>query len=229
MKIGGFLKFSLIDYPEKMSATIFVQGCNYRCVYCHNAELVLPERFNALIDQGEVLDFLRKRRGQLEAVVISGGEPTIDQGLIPFMEKVKSFGYRLKLDTNGSNPDILRDIIIGNLADYIAMDIKAPFEKYDSVSGVKVSTNQIKQSIDLIINSGIDHEFRTTVVKSLLSGEDIIEIFFSLKGAKKYKLQEFFPREDVLHKDFSNKNMDVFSKEEICQMQQSLMPIDVST
>jgi len=154
MKIGGLQKFSLLDYPGKISAVIFTQGCNFRCAYCHNPELVDPERFQACIPEEEVFAYLKKRRGLLEAVTVTGGEPTIQKGLIPFIRRIKAMGYLVKLDTNGSMPEVLEELIRQKLIDYIAMDIKAPLEKYEDVIGVPVNWEIIRQSIDVIKESG---------------------------------------------------------------------------
>ncbi len=199
MKIGGLLKFSFINYPEKLSAVVFTQGCNFRCPYCHNPELVLPKYFRIGIPEGEVLAFLEKRRQQLEGVVVTGGEPTIQKDLINFLQKVKSMGYLLKLDSNGSRPDVLKEIIRLKLVDYIAMDIKVPLEKYYWVTDGKDYTSQIQESINLITGSGLDHEFRTTVVKPHISPqEDLPKIAQLIPKAKRYHLQQFFAHENVL-------------------------------
>ncbi len=221
MKIGGFIKFSLIDYPGQMAATLFTQGCNYRCPYCHNADLVLPERFNQTIPESEVFDFLENRKGKLKAVVITGGEPTLHSDLGPFLQKIKDLGYLMKLDTNGSNPNVLQELINTKLVDYIAMDIKAPFNKYDFVTGISADFSTIKESIDLITESGIDHVFRTTVVKSLLSLDDIQEMKALVPAGSLYQLQEFVPRANTLDEEYSIPQSEHFSKEELQQVQET--------
>jgi len=168
MKIGGFQRFSLIDYPAKISAIIFTQGCNFRCPYCHNPELVDPKLFTSAIDEDLILSFLRKRVGKLDGVVITGGEPLLQHDLIEFIKKVKEMGYLIKLDTNGSYPEKLERLL--DLIDYIAMDIKAPLEKYHDVVRTDVCTEKIMESITIILNGDIDYEFRTTVVKAFLTG-----------------------------------------------------------
>jgi pyruvate formate lyase activating enzyme len=137
MKIGGLQKFSLLDYPGKISAVVFTQGCNFRCPYCHNPELVDPERFQECIPEDEIFAFLETRRGKLEAVTVTGGEPTIQNGLSSFVRRIKDMGFMVKLDTNGSRPEVLEELIRHKLIDYIAMDIKAPLEKYEAVTGWK--------------------------------------------------------------------------------------------
>ncbi|MBN2538411.1 MAG: anaerobic ribonucleoside-triphosphate reductase activating protein, partial [Deltaproteobacteria bacterium] len=170
MKIGDIQKFSLIDYPGRICATIFTQGCNFRCPYCHNPELVEPSLFRRTIIDDEVFSFLDKRRGKLDAVNITGGEPTLQPDLIECIKIIRSMGYMVKIDTNGSFPEVLRKLIDDNLLDYIAMDVKAPPEKYGEVTGSSIAVDNIAESIHLIMDSGIDYEFRTTIVKSLLTG-----------------------------------------------------------
>lgn len=193
MYIGGLQKFSLIDFNDNVCAIIFTVGCNFSCPYCHNPELRGLNKGAELIEEKEVLDFLESRKGKLEGVVITGGEPTLQPDLIEFIKKIKEMGFLVKLDSNGSKPEILQKIIDEKLVDYIAMDVKAPLEKYQEHVRRDIEVNNIKKSIDLIINSGIDYEFRTTVVKKLLSFEDILEIVKLVKGAKRYYLQKFVP------------------------------------
>ncbi len=191
MIIGGFQKFSLIDYPGKICAIVFTQGCNFRCPYCHNPELVKPSLFGKTILEEEIFSFLEKRKGKLDAVEITGGEPTLQKDLVDFIQRIKEMGYLVKLDTNGSNPEILEIIINHELVDYIAMDIKAPLQKYKEVTHSVISPEKIKRSIRMIMNSDIKYEFRTTVVKSQLSREDIINIGKLIEGAELYILQKF--------------------------------------
>jgi len=196
MQIGGLQKLTLIDYPDKLACTVFLIGCNFRCPWCYSGELVLPEKnkkqfypvksdrvgakqFNgARISEKEFFNFLKKRKDKLEGVVICGGEPTINKELPNFIKKIKKLGFLVKLDTNGSNPKMLKKLIAEHLLDYIAMDIKAPLsqDKYEKATGVKINLEDIKKSIDIIKNSGIEHEFRTTVVPSIHTKEDIIQI-----------------------------------------------------
>jgi|SRR3989338_1849432 len=193
MIIGGLQKFSLIDYPGKTCAIIFTRGCNFRCRYCHNPELVIPEKYAPEIPLSQIYDFLENRRGKLDAVSITGGEPTQHSDLIELMKKIKNMGFLVKLDSNGSRPEMLKKIISKKLVDYLAMDIKAPLEDYHKIMGWRVPVEKLKRSIDLIINSDIDYEFRTTIVKSLTSKNDLREIAKIIKGAKKYFLQKFIP------------------------------------
>jgi len=198
MRIGGLQKFSLIDYPEKLSAVIFTQGCNFRCPYCYNPELVLKQLFHETIPESEILEFLKARRTYLEGVVITGGEPTQQGDLLTFLDKIKMLGYFIKLDTNGSHPEVLETVIHKRLVDYIAMDVKAPLRKYDEVVGVKSPVKRVRASIEIIIHSGIKHEFRTTLVKPLCSSEDLSEIVLLIEGAQKYTIQNFRPSDKIL-------------------------------
>lgn len=191
MIIGGFQRFSLIDYPGKICAIIFTQGCNFRCPYCHNPELVNPKLFQEPIDEDDIFRFLEMRKGKLDAVEITGGEPTLQPDLIEFMRKIKAMGFLIKLDTNGTNPEVVEKIIKNKLVDYIAMDVKAPLEKYEKVVRAKVDKQKIKEAISLIMNSHIDYEFRTTIIKNILTKEDIIDIAKTIKGSKLYVLQKF--------------------------------------
>lgn len=206
MRIGGLQKLSLIDYPGKVAAIVFTQGCNFRCPYCHNPELVLPECFNPAIPEDEVLSFLKRRRGQLTGVVITGGEPTQQKGLIPFLQKIKGFGYAIKLDTNGSHPQVLKEVIQQRLADYIAMDVKAPLNEYRKVAGAEVSTPCIQESIEIIRMSALPYEFRTTLVKPLISAENLPAISALIGDAPQYTIQMFRPDDKLLDKTLRDKN-----------------------
>lgn len=208
MKIGGFIKNSLIDYPGKIAAVVFTQGCNMQCRYCHNPELVLPEMIKEAgsIPEEQVFDYLEKNKQMLDAVVVTGGEPTLQGDLIDFIIKVKSYGLLVKLDTNGSAPETLKELIDLKLIDYIAMDVKAPLElkKYQEIAGDIVNyemLDKIKNSIWRIIKSGLPHEFRTTTVKHLITKDDIERICESIKGCQTYCLQDFNP-EIVLEDSF---------------------------
>lgn len=193
MKIGGFQRVSLIDYPGKIGAIVFTQGCNFRCPYCHNPELVDPGQFGPLIPEEDVFAFLEKRRGKVEAVTVTGGEPTIQEHLDRFLLTVRQMGYLIKLDTNGSRPDILEKLLRKGVVDYLAMDVKGPFFKYSRIAGVNVSEAAIRKSIDLITASGINHEFRTTIVRSQLDPQDLLSIADMLNKAGCYVLQAFVP------------------------------------
>jgi pyruvate formate lyase activating enzyme len=193
MKISSLQKTSLIEYPGKLSCIVFTQGCNFRCPYCHNPELVLPEKFLPLMDKGEIFHFLEKRKAYLDAVVITGGEPCIHEGLADFAGEVKKAGYLVKLETNGAFPGAIKKLIDKKLIDCVAMDVKAPADKYELLAGVRTDTKRIEESIEIIIKSGIDYEFKTTVVFPLLGKEDFTAIGEMVKGARIHYLQHFVP------------------------------------
>ena len=217
MKIGGFQRFSMIDYPGKVGAIVFTQGCNFRCPYCHNPELVLPKCFGRLVLEKEIFDFLATRQGKLDAVVVTGGEPTLQPDLLPFMGKIKDMGFLIKLDSNGSNPGVLEKALAGKLLDYIAMDIKAPMAKYSSVTDAKVALPNIQKSIKVIMHSGLPYEFRTTVLPSQLALEDFPVIGEMIKGARLYVLQKFVPSK-ALNSGFMNEA--TYSQEEFEKIKQ---------
>lgn len=189
--IGGLQKFSLIDYPGKISSIIFTIGCNFRCGYCYNQDLIVPSQFRSSIKIEEIYTFLESRIEKIDAVCITGGEPTLHSDLENFILDIKKMGFLVKLDSNGTRPEILQNLIEENLVDYFAMDIKAPFIKYKDITNYNLNIDKIKRSIDIIMNSGIDYEFRTTIEKSMLTKQDIITISDQIKGAKKYYLQRF--------------------------------------
>ena len=211
MKIGGLQKLTLIDYPGKIACTVFLAGCNYRCPWCHNPELVLPEEIekSPKIPEKDFFNFLKLRKNLLEGVVICGGEPTINKDLPEFCQKIKKLGYLVKLDTNGSNPKILKDLIDKKLVDYVAMDIKAPKEKYMEAIGLKKSSSNrllknVKESIDILKEGKIDYEFKTTMIPGLLGKEDIVKIVKWIGPAKRYYLQNFKPGGNTVNPDFKN-------------------------
>lgn len=194
MKISGLEKSTLIDYPGKIAAIVFTYGCNFRCPYCHNPELV-TEKFKdgVSISEEYFFDFLKNRVGKLDGVVITGGEPLIQKDLENFVKKIKDMGFLVKLDTNGSFPDKLQVLIDTGNIDYIAMDVKHPLEEYDLVSPSKNVSKEIKKSIDIIMNSGIDYEFRTTFVKQYHTMKAIEGIVKLIEGSKRYFIQNFRP------------------------------------
>lgn len=187
MKISGLQKNSFVDYPGKISAVIFTPGCNMDCFYCHN-RILLDSNCEKLISCEDVLTFLENRKGFLDGVVVSGGEPTLQKGLLSFLTYVKGLGYPIKLDTNGTNPEVVKSCLDKGLVDYIAMDFKAPLHKYKDICRTDVELGNIVKSIDLIINSGINYEFRTTLAPGL-NADDIVEIAEQIRGAKLYVLQ----------------------------------------
>lgn len=201
MKIMGFYKSTMLDYPDHIASAIFTRQCNYRCPYCHNGDLVLENSDQWDIDETQVIAHLEKRKDILEGLVISGGEPTLSKGLVPFIEKVKALGMKVKLDTNGTNPEMLQSLIEKNQVDYIAMDVKNSLDKYPETAGVSsIDKANILKSIDLIVHSGIDHEFRTTIIKEFHEKHDIINMAGMIKGAKAYYLQQYESSEKMLTK-----------------------------
>lgn len=193
MKIGGVQKLSLIDYPGKTSAVIFTIGCNFRCKFCHNPTLVLPQKYVSAIPDQEVLDFFASRVGKLQGIVISGGEPTLHKDLPDFIRKIKKMGFLVKLDTNGTNLPMMKKLFGDNLLDYVAMDIKCAPENYAKTMGWAIDPQIIRDSIKMIKQSGVNHEFRTTIVKSLISKNEFDVIGQLIKGSPRFALQKFRP------------------------------------
>jgi pyruvate formate lyase activating enzyme len=194
MQIRGWVKTSLIDYPGRIATIVFTSSCNFRCPYCQNSELVLHPESLPEIDSVEIFQVLTRRRGLIDGVVITGGEPTLQDGLGDFLRKVKELGLAIKLDTNGYCPQVLRELLGRGLLDYVAMDVKASPTKYPLAAGVPVDLRQIEESVKLILSSGMDHEFRTTVVPGIVAPEDVEEIAWLIAGAGKYILQQFRPQ-----------------------------------
>ena len=190
MKISGLQKLTLLDFPEKVACTVFTYGCNFRCPFCHNAGLVVGEQPEE-VKEDDFFAYLDKRKGVLDGVAITGGEPTLQKDLIPFIEKIKERGLAVKLDTNGARPEVVKEILDQGIVDYFAMDVKNGPQKYAATAGVDVDLNAIKESISLLITRAPDYEFRTTVVKGFHEKGDIEEIGKMIVGAKKYFLQKF--------------------------------------
>lgn len=192
MKIAGLIKHSLIDYPGKIAAVVFTQGCNFRCGFCHNPDL-LDITAEGSLNEESILSFLEKRVGLLDGVVITGGEPTLQPDLVQFVKKIKNLGMLIKLDTNGSNPRLLKKLLEEDLVDYVAMDVKGPLAKYSEICAY-LNTKIIQESIDLLLSAkDLEYEFRTTLLPYYHSKEDIVEIGKLISGAKKYTLQGFRP------------------------------------
>ena len=191
MQIGGIQRFSSIDFPGRIASVLFTVGCNFRCPFCHNPELVVGP-FPS-IPEDIIFAFLKSRVGQLDGVVISGGEPTLHHDLTEFITKIKDLGFEIKLDTNGTNPTVLQELLNKNVLDYVAMDIKHTWEKYNTITRVNHDVESIKKSVNILINSNIEYEFRTTVIQSIHTLDDIVEISENIRGAKVYAVQEFIP------------------------------------
>ncbi len=199
IQIGGLQKVTLIDYPGKLAATVFCLGCNFRCPFCYSSELVLPEKIKKQpkISEKEFFKFLEERKELIDAIVLCGGEPCLNKDLPQFCKKIKKLGYLIKIDTNGSNPRMLKKLIDEKLVDYVAMDIKGPKERYSEFAGVKVNIKKIQKSIDILKEGKVDCEFRSTIVPTLHKREDVIEMAKWIKGAKKYYLQNFRPEKTI--------------------------------
>ena len=199
MDFVGIDKFSLLDYDENVSVVLFAPTCNYRCPFCHNGDSVLGSHTSIPFD--DIVSFLKSRIGLIDAVVVSGGEPTLMDDLTEKIEAIRALGYKIKLDSNGTNPDKIKELIDKKLIDYIAMDIKNSEDRYAETVGVKNPLiDKIKQSISIIMNSGLDYEFRTTLVAEYHSKESIETMGELIKGAKKLYLQKFVDREGVIKK-----------------------------
>ena len=198
MQIHGFNKTTLLDYPGLVAATIFTGACNFRCPYCHNADLVLNPSSQPIIPEEEIFSHLRKRKGITQGVCITGGEPTLQKDLKDFIKKLKELDLKVKLDSNGYKPEVLKDLVKDNLLDYIAMDVKAPLDEYDVIAGVKLDTSKLKESIDFLIAGDLPFEFRTTVIKDFHTRESFEKISELIKGAKNYYLQGYIDSPNVI-------------------------------
>lgn len=219
MIISGLLKTTLLDYPQHVAATIFLGGCNFRCPFCHNSDLL--EGTDGLFSKEEVLTFLKKRAGILEGVCITGGEPTLHRDLEPFIREIRSLGLLVKLDTNGYRPDVLKDLCNKNLLDYVAMDIKSGRTGYAKAAGVPgLDLSHIEESVDFLMKNTVPCEFRTTVVRELHREDDFREIGSWLAGASAYFLQSYKDSENVLVPGFSS-----YSKEELLHFRDVLVPL----
>lgn len=235
MEIGGLQKTTLIDFPGKIACTVFLVGCPFRCPWCYNRELVLPEliKKSPKISQKEFFNFLKEKKGFLEGVVITGGEPTIHSDLFEFCQKIKKMGFFIKLDTNGYDPEIVEILIKKRLIDYLALDVKAPKEKYGKLIGIKNPVfvgkiiKNIERSVEILKEGKIDYEFRTTVVPTLLEKKDILEIgkwLSSLSPGQKlpkYYLQNFRPEKTI---DPSFEKIKPYPQEYLLEIQKALLP-----
>jgi len=241
MVVGGLQKLTLLDYPDHLAAIVFTFGCNFRCHFCYNPQLVVPQRSgvknkssalslsvssgnkaldrsHSEIDADGFFEFLRSRQGKLDAVVITGGEPTLHADLPDFIKRIKNLGFLVKLDTNGTNPEMLASLIKNKLVDYIAMDLKAPLHKYAEVTGVKVSLEKIKKSIIIVMRSGLPYEFRSTIMPVFHQEADIRTMGELIKGAAKWYLQKFQPNHDLVDNNFKWHN--AYTDKEMLKLQQ---------
>lgn len=221
MEIGGFQKNTLIDYPGKIATTIFTVGCNFRCPFCYAPELVLPQKIKnqPRIPTADFFNFIKKRKGLIEGVVICGGEPTVQKDIFDFIKKVKILGFKVKIDTNGYLPNVLARLLKEELLDYVAMDIKASKKKYKKYSGININVSKIEKSINLIKSSGVEYEFRTTVAPGLTK-KDILQIVEWIKTARKYFLQQFSNRKEIINSKI--KKLPVLNKKELNKIIQEI-------
>ena len=225
MIIGGLEKLTLLDFPDNLATIVFTQGCNFRCHYCYNPMLVWPrvettsptgennKKGHPLVKEEDLFLFLQERKGKIDGVVISGGEPTLHPDLPEFIAKIKAMDYVVKLDTNGTNPVMLAKLIEDKLIDYIAMDIKAPLDRYEEVVGVKVNLENLQKSVKMIMSSPVAYEFRSTLVPTLHNQEDIKKMGEWIKGARLWYLQKFKPDAELVNPEFQN--LETFKDQEL--------------
>lgn len=218
MLILGFAKTTLLDYPEHVAATIFTGGCNFRCPFCHNGQMVLNPASMERIDEEEVMTHLIKRKNVLEGVCITGGEPTLQADLSDFIRSIKDIGYLVKLDTNGTHPEVLKNLIDEKLIDYVAMDVKNCQSKYALTAGCSDAlVSKVMESIDLLKQGLVDYELRTTVVRELHSKEDMLELAQMIEGVPRYFLQSYVDSDNVIDRKYT-----AYSKEELEDIAQSI-------
>ena len=202
MVIHGIQKLTLVDYPGHPAAILFTGDCNFRCPFCQNAPLVLSSSSEPLIADEEIFSFLTKRKGMLEGVVVTGGEPTLQRDLIPFLGRLKTLGYLVKMDTNGYRPEVLKSAVESGYVDYVAMDIKTSLDEYPVVAGIKnLDVSRIERSVELLKSGAVDYEFRTTVVEPLHHKENFEKIGELLKGCRRYYLQSFVDSGNIIGKN----------------------------
>ncbi len=221
VEIKGLEKFAPLDFPGFISSTIFLGGCNFRCPYCHNADLVLRPQTLPTMPLDYFISYLDARKGWLEAICVSGGEPLLEQELEVLLHVIKDRGLQVKIDTNGSLPSRLEEVLKTKLVDYIAMDVKAPLRKYKQVTRSEVVEADISRSIEIIRKSGVPHTFRTTVVPGLVGEEDLLEVAALLKGARVFQVQQYSPRHTI---DRNYLQVKPYSREEIEGMAELLRP-----
>lgn len=223
MEFRGFIKTSVIEYPGKIVSLVFVGGCNFRCPFCQNPDLVLDFRNLPSTGEKEVIDYLLSKRKWLDGLVITGGEPMLEKDLPNFLSKIKKEGFLVEIETNGTNPGMLRDLVKRSLVDYLALDIKAPFEweKYRKAAGIvdKKLLGKVKESVKILLSSNIDYELRTTVVPGLVDQEDLISIARSFEGVKKYVLQQFVPKVAL---DKQYEKIKPYSKDKLEEMKEKI-------
>lgn len=222
MIIGGLQKTSTVDWPKNICSVVFIAGCNFRCPFCHNPELVLPEEIEKTeaVSENELLTALVERKRFIDGVCITGGEPLMAPDIVKLMRKIKDKGLKIKLDTNGSVPHLLKKVIEDKLVDYVAMDIKGPKHKYPEMTGVKPNMDLIEESIKILQKSGVKYEFRTTVVKGMVEPSDIKAIGKWLSGSDAYYLQHFISSEEMLDEEL--KDVKTYTPDEMREMMESV-------
>ena len=199
MKLAGLQKLTLLDFPGHVACTVFTAGCNLRCPFCHNSELVLPERKPALMDEADFFSFLKKRQGILEGVCVTGGEPLLQQDIANFLRRIKELGFAVKLDTNGCFPAVLRELVTQHLVDFVAMDIKNSPARYAETVGIpNFDLSPIRESVDFLLSGAVDYEFRTTVASQFHDEQSFRDIAQWIAGTNRYALQEFKDSGDIL-------------------------------
>ena len=218
LNIHGLMKTTLLDYPGHLACTIFLGGCNLRCPFCHNSDLVINTNNVPCIPEDDVFQFLQKRKNTLEGVCITGGEPTLRKDLPDFIRKIKDMNYKVKLDTNGTNPQMVKDLIQEKLIDYVAMDIKNSWQKYNLTVGLtSYELDSVKETVTLLLSNVIPYEFRTTVVRELHTKEDLIEISKAIAGCDHYYLQSFVQSDNQIQDGFT-----AYSEEELAAFLESI-------
>ena len=219
MRICGLQKVTLLDFPGHVACTVFLGGCNFNCPFCYNASLIGSVDAEELMSSDELFKYLNNRKGILDGVAITGGEPLLHKEVKEFIQRIKNLGFKVKLDTNGSFPKVLKNLIDEQLVDYVAMDIKNTLDKYCLTVGCKINIEDIKESIQILINSNIDYEFRTTIVKEYHSIDEFTKIGELIKGAKKYFLQCYQYRDSV-----REKTLNAMTKEELTSCLEKVKP-----
>lgn len=220
MLLMGLQKLTLLDFPGKLACTVFTGGCDFRCPFCHNASLVRCLAETPKMPEEEFFSFLNKRKGILEGVCITGGEPTLQPDLLDFIRKIREMGFKVKLDTNGNNPEVLKALVAEGLIDYVAMDIKNSPQSYGKTVGIEAfDISGVKESVEFLLQHNVDYEFRTTLVKKLHTEDNIKAIGEWIKGAKRYYLQAFIDSGDLL-----DDNLEGFTKDETENLLNLLKP-----
>jgi len=222
MQFNGFQKTSLIEWPGKIVSIVWVAGCNFRCPFCYNRDLVLKNIDLKIFEESKILEYLEENKNLIDGLMITGGEPTLQPELADFLAKVHQLELKVGIESNATHPEIIENLLKNKLVDYLAVDIKAPLEKdkYKKLTGVEIDVEKIKKSIKLIKDSDIEYEFRTTIIPNLLNKKDILEISQTLKGAQRYVIQQFIPQETMINHDLVE--IKPYSKEELLAIEREI-------